>query len=224
MTFEKYNANPENKNIGDCSIRAICTATPLTYQQAKKLLETKVFESGAAWNTVKNITAALADLGIEVKAASRETVNSFTKHCDTGASYVVFVAKHAVAVVNGVIYDTWDSSRRFVKLVAKVISYDIDKREHVHTSFTVGPWDRPGGDWNNRILNGDYMRDELQRLEKQASGKSPAEIISDAEAAAAAWQMLKKQQAAYQENICILRRMLSVVTFDDWNDWKVNAY
>lgn len=23
MTFEKYNANPENKNIGDCSIRAI---------------------------------------------------------------------------------------------------------------------------------------------------------------------------------------------------------
>ena len=112
MTFEKYNANPENKNIGDCSIRAICTATPLTYQQAKKLLETKVFESGAAWNTVKNITAALADLGIEVKAASRETVNSFTKHCDTGASYVVFVAKHAVAVVNGVIYDTWDSSRQ----------------------------------------------------------------------------------------------------------------
>ena len=120
MTFEKYNANPENKNIGDCSIRAICTATPLTYQQAKKLLETKVFESGAAWNTVKNITAALADLGIKVEAASRETVNSFTKHCDTGASYVVFVAKHAVAVVSGVIYDTWDSSRCFVKLVAKV--------------------------------------------------------------------------------------------------------
>ena len=104
------------------------------------------------------------------------------------------------------------------------LSYDVDKREHVHASFTVGPWDRPGGDWNNRILNGDYMRDELKRLEKQASGKSPAEIISDAEAAAAAWQMLKKQQAAYQDNICILRKMLSVVTFDDWNDWKVNAY
>lgn len=104
------------------------------------------------------------------------------------------------------------------------LSYDVDKREHVHASFTVGPWDRPGGDWNNRILNGDYMRDELKRLEKQASGKSPAEIISDAEAAAAAWQTLKKQQAAYQDNICILRKMLSVVTFDDWNDWKVNAY
>ena len=40
MTFEKYNANPENKNIGDCSIRAICTATPLTYQQANTMPRT----------------------------------------------------------------------------------------------------------------------------------------------------------------------------------------
>lgn len=103
------------------------------------------------------------------------------------------------------------------------ISYDIDRREHLHTSFTVGPWGSPG-DWDNRILNGDYMRDELKRLEKQASGKSPAEIISDAEAAAAAWKMLEKQQAAYQDNISILRQMLSVVTFDDWDNWKVNAY
>ncbi|WP_419080066.1 hypothetical protein [Phascolarctobacterium succinatutens] len=104
------------------------------------------------------------------------------------------------------------------------LSYDVDKREHVHASFTVGPWDRPGGDWNNRILNGDYMRDELKRLEKQASGKSPTEIISDAEAAAAAWLMLKKQQEAYEQNILVLRKMLQAVTFDDWNNWKVNAY
>lgn len=105
------------------------------------------------------------------------------------------------------------------------LSYDVDKREHVAASFTVGPWDRSGGNcWNNRILNGDYMRDELKRLEKEASGKTPAEIISDAEAAAAAWLMLKKQQEAYKQNIIILRKMLLAVTFDDWNDWKVNAY
>lgn len=57
MTFEKYNANPENKNIGDCSIRAICTATPLTYQQAKKLLETKdvLKEAGCKWASKKKL-------------------------------------------------------------------------------------------------------------------------------------------------------------------------
>ena len=55
-------------------------------------------------------------------------------------------------------------------------------------------------------------------------GFQPAEIISDAEAAAAAWLMLKKQQEAYEQNILVLRKMLQAVTFDDWNDWKVNAY
>lgn len=103
------------------------------------------------------------------------------------------------------------------------LSYDVDKREHVCTSFTVGPWGQ-SGDWRNRILNSDYLRDELKRLEKEASGKTPAEIISDAEAAAAAWLMLKKQQKAYEQNILVLRKMLQAVTFDDWNDWKVNAY
>lgn len=103
------------------------------------------------------------------------------------------------------------------------LSYDVDKREHVCASFTVGPWGQ-SGDWRNRVLSGDYLRDELKRLEKEASGKTPAEIISDAEAAAAAWLMLKKQQKAYKQNILVLRKMLQAVTFDDWNDWKVNAY
>lgn len=64
MTFEKYNANPENKNIGDCSIRAICTATPLTYQQAKKLLETKVFEISDL-NYSTHYTGRKAAAGVE---------------------------------------------------------------------------------------------------------------------------------------------------------------
>ena len=42
--------------------------------------------------------------------------------------------------------------------------------------------------------------------------------------AAAAWLMLKKQQEAYKQNILVLRKMLQAVTFDDWSDWKVNAY
>lgn len=37
MTFKKFNANPENKNIGDCSIRA--GATPLPPDQEKRYLK-----------------------------------------------------------------------------------------------------------------------------------------------------------------------------------------
>lgn len=120
MTFRKFNANPEGKNIGDCAIRAICTATPLTYEQAKKLLEAKAFETGVAWNTVKNIAAVLADLGIELKSSSRETVNTFSQRCESDANYIIIAAKHAIAIVGGVVVDTWDSTRKFVKMFAKV--------------------------------------------------------------------------------------------------------
>ena len=121
MPFEKFNANPDGVHIKDCSIRAICTATPLTYEQVKKMLETKVFETGVAWNTVTNIRAVLADLGIELKKATqRENVNTFCKKYAGDENFIVIVAHHAIAIVGGVVLDTWDSTRTFVKYVAKV--------------------------------------------------------------------------------------------------------
>lgn len=104
------------------------------------------------------------------------------------------------------------------------IVYRSGKR-HVYAGFTVGERKRGDGFWRNLILNGEHLWKELQRLEKSASGKCTAEIISDAEAAAVAWQMLEKQREAYEENIHILRtQMLAPVTFDDWDRWRVSAY
>ena len=102
------------------------------------------------------------------------------------------------------------------------ILYKKGKRS-VYAGFNVGECPSRGYT-HNRILDGEYLRKQLQRLEKLVSGKCTAEIISDAEAAATAWQMLKKQQEVYQENISVLRGMLSVVTFDDWDRWRVSAY
>lgn len=65
----------------------------------------------------------------------------------------------------------------------------------------------------------------VEATTKKASGKTPAEIISDAEAAAAAWQMLKKQRDDYQNNIRGLRHMLQAISFDNWADsWRVTAF
>ena len=73
-----------------------------------------------------------------------------------------------------------------------------------------------------RLLNGDHLRSELKRLKEADSGKTPAEIINDAEAAAAAWQMLKKQRKDYQNNIHKLRQMLKGISFYNWAQiWHV---
>lgn len=136
MAYQKFNANPEGKNIKDCIIRAISTATPLTYQQAKCLLEAKVFESRAPWNSIANIRVALSELGVTMTTAQRETVNSYSKHCDKDANYIVFSAGHAVAIVGGVIYDTWDSTRKFVQYVARVTK---EKFEELQQKYNPEP-------------------------------------------------------------------------------------
>lgn len=87
-------------------------------------------------------------------------------------------------------------------------------RNAVSASFSVGPWNGSGSYTYGRSR--DYLRSELKRLKEAASGKTPAEIISDAEAAATAWQMLKKQRKDYQNNIRKLRQMLKGISFYNW--------
>lgn len=95
----------------------------------------------------------------------------------------------------------------------------------VSASFSVGPWNSSSTYTygRGRLLNGEHLRSELKRLKEAASGKTPAEIISDAEAAAAAWRMLKKQRKDYQNNIRKLRQMLKGISFYNWADsWRVS--
>lgn len=94
----------------------------------------------------------------------------------------------------------------------------------VSASFSVGPLSGSSTYTygRGRLLNGDHLRSELKRLKEADSGKTPAEIINDAEAAAAAWQMLKKQRKDYQNNIRKLRQMLKGISFYNWAQiWHV---
>lgn len=94
----------------------------------------------------------------------------------------------------------------------------------VSASFSVGPWNGSSSYTygRSRLLNGDHLRSELKRLKEAASGKTPAEIISDAEAAAATWQMLEKQYEDYRNNVHKLRQMLKGISFYNWTQiWHI---
>lgn len=94
----------------------------------------------------------------------------------------------------------------------------------VSASFSVGPWNGSNSYTygRSRLLNGDHLRSELKRLKEAASGKTPAEIISDAEAAAATWQMLEKQYEDYRNNVHKLRQMLKGISFYNWTQiWHI---
>lgn len=119
--FAYYNPNPiykplkngKNKkwNRGDCSIRAICAATGMTWIDAYRF----AFESALKVFDVPNFNAGfeqvMKDLGFEKKSyktgQKRETVNEFANnHKDVVA--ILRLSGHYVCCKNGHYFDTWD--------------------------------------------------------------------------------------------------------------------
>lgn len=102
---------------GDCTIRALSKALNVTWLEAFELtlplcrefqlmpnymfFSSHAKETGAALGLIYNPIS-------NKKGSKRPTVKEFAKSHPTGR-YIVKVAHHVVAVVDGVYYDTWDS-------------------------------------------------------------------------------------------------------------------
>lgn len=116
--FIKENLNPQNKNVGDCVIRAISKV--LNQSWGRTYLELAVFgyamadlqSADAVWNQY------LFDRGLKRYTLPAEcpnclTVREFAELYPEGR-YLLFVGEHVVAVVNGNYYDTWNSGDKTV--------------------------------------------------------------------------------------------------------------
>ena len=107
------NANPRKKHVGDCVIRAIAIATNQSWLDVYDELflygreEYDMMSSNSVWWMM------LYDMGFEpfvLPDACPEcvTVREFTKYFPVG-TYIIGTGSHAVAVIDGNYYDTWDS-------------------------------------------------------------------------------------------------------------------
>lgn len=121
-----YNNNPEGIKIGDCVVRAISKSLDQPWERTYVGLCLKGFEfadmpsSNAIWG------AYLIDKGF-----IRRTLPNTCPNCYTIADfardfpegrYVVATGSHAVAIIDGVVYDTWDSSN-------EVVAYYFERRD-----------------------------------------------------------------------------------------------
>lgn len=122
MTSKRYvyyqpNAKDIKDEYGDCTIRALSKALNCTWLEAfdktipilRENQVSNVFDAPVAAKT-----KFLAELGFTYngvsnkKGTTRPTVDSFAKDHPTG-TYILKVARHVVACVDGKYYDTWDS-------------------------------------------------------------------------------------------------------------------
>lgn len=137
----------------DCTINALGNALGLSYDLARKVLQTVRFDKYdnltfrkneprtktqfSSRNHVKNVVSGLSvnkeeyikDIDIlehyHGKGVKSITLGEFAKFHKKGV-YVVLVKSHLTTVIDGVIIDTWDSSKRIVEVACEM---DINKAQ-----------------------------------------------------------------------------------------------
>lgn len=109
----KSNPNPAHKNVSDCVIRAIALATGRRWIDVhRELCELSAWEydmpsSNAVWGKYLYL------LGFEPfllpdACPKCVTIREFAKHYPKG-TYIIGTGSHAVAVIDGDYYDSWNS-------------------------------------------------------------------------------------------------------------------
>ncbi len=112
--FIKYNRHPEGKNVKDCVIRAISTAFNKNYLETRKecnLAKRELgYESYTDHDFIYDYLKKCEILKFKAtKGEARYKLCEFANDHPRG-SYIVKVRHHVVAVVEGVVLDTWDST------------------------------------------------------------------------------------------------------------------
>lgn len=126
-TYKFCNPHPEGKIVGDCVKRAICLAEGRDYievkrelNRLKKITGASKYNSTENWKYYVNNIRHYEKLSFPaVPGCSRMDGYQFAETHPTG-SYILRMAKHVSACVDGVILDTWDCRSKCVYNAYKV--------------------------------------------------------------------------------------------------------
>ena len=125
-TYKFCNPHPEGKRVGDCVKRAICLAEGRDYREVKielnrlkREIGAESFNSNEVWRAYVNRKNYEKLSFPAVYGEKRMNGHAFAMTYTEG-SYILRMAGHLVACVDGVILDTWDCRNRCVYNAYKV--------------------------------------------------------------------------------------------------------
>lgn len=113
--WEEYNPNPAGRRVGDCAVRAIAKALDLDWEQAFALLAANAYAMGDMLSADSVWGATLRQHGfyratIPNTCPDCYTAEDFCKDHPRG-TFVLGFGGHVATVQDGVLYDSWDSSK-----------------------------------------------------------------------------------------------------------------
>lgn len=111
--YSHYNPNPQGNRVGDCVVRAISKALNQSWEDTYIELTIQGYIMGDLLSSNGVWGAYLRDKGFEMHAICPKypdcyTIDDFCREHSKGV-YVIGTGSHAVAVVDGIIFDTWNS-------------------------------------------------------------------------------------------------------------------
>ena len=142
--LKRYNANTRDSYVGDCVKRSLSVAFSLDYDAVSAELNRIKREIGSTgYNTSRVFNTFLKQRGYmswkSIPRGERPTVDSFADEHSTGtwlllsgtgeAAQLHDVTNHMVCIVDGTIYDSWDSRNEIVVntlLINQAVSQNLE--------------------------------------------------------------------------------------------------
>ncbi len=114
MAYVEFNPNPTGRLVGDCAVRAIAKALNMGWEAAYITLTMNGMQMGDMPSSNSVIAATLRQHGFRGRALPDScpicyTAEEFCKEYPKG-TYVLFFGNHVCTIVDGTIFDAWDSS------------------------------------------------------------------------------------------------------------------
>jgi len=113
--FVEYNPNPTGRKVGDCAVRAVAKALNTDWETAYAMISSNGFQMGDMPSSNSVWGAVLRQNGFYRKAIPNTcpdcyTAEDFCREYPKGV-YVLGFGTHVATVINGNLYDSWDSSK-----------------------------------------------------------------------------------------------------------------
>ena len=114
MAYEYFNNNPMMRNVGDCSVRAISKALGIDWETAYITMMISgyamcdMLSSDAVWGAVLRKNGFYRE-AVPDRCPDCYTAEDFCIDHPNG-TFVLAFGGHVATVVDGVLYDSWDSS------------------------------------------------------------------------------------------------------------------
>jgi hypothetical protein len=121
MAFIFFNPNPAGRRVGDCAIRAISKALNIDWEQAFALVTSAAFAMGDMPSSDSVWGAVLRQNGFYRKTIPDTCPDCYTAEdfCEDNPKgvFVLGFGGHTATVVDGNLYDAWDSSKEIPQFV-----------------------------------------------------------------------------------------------------------